>query len=154
MRNLPRLPGSFDISLTPSRKLVPMARTFTVYILASLSRRLYTGVTGDLLARIQQHRTAMLPSFATRYRITRLVYFEQTLNVRAAIDRESQIKGWSRQKKIELIESSNAGWLDLAHDWFEPGVAAGLKPPDRLGNAQERAEQVLRNLRSAEDSSE
>jgi putative endonuclease len=96
-----------------------MSRTFTVYILASVSRRLYIGVTGDLLSRLHQHRTAQLPSFTARYHITRLVYFEQTINARAAIQRETEIKGWSRQKKIQLIESNNAGWLDLSHDWFE-----------------------------------
>ncbi len=91
-----------------------MPRTFTVYILASFSRRLYVGVTGDLLSRLYQHRTAQPPSFTARYRITRLVYFEQTPNVRAAIERETEIKGWSRERKVQLIESTNLGWLDLS----------------------------------------
>jgi putative endonuclease len=93
-------------------------RSFTVYILASLSRRLYIGVTGNLLKRLHEHRTADLPSFTRRYHINRLVHFEQTLNARAAIERETEIKKWSREKKIRLIEASNAGWLDLAQDWF------------------------------------
>jgi len=96
-----------------------MPKTFTVYILASLSRRLYVGMTGDLLGRLQEHRTAILPSFTTRYRINRLVHFEQTPNVRAAIERETEIKGWSREKKVQLIERTNAGWLDLSQDWFD-----------------------------------
>ena len=96
-----------------------MPKTFTVYILASLSRRLYVGMTGDLLGRLHEHRTAMLPSFTSRYRINRLVHFEQTPNVRAAIERETEIKGWSREKKIQLIELTNAGWLDLSQDWFD-----------------------------------
>jgi putative endonuclease len=94
-------------------------KTFTVYILSSLSRRLYVGMTGDLLGRLHAHRTAILPSFTSRYRINRLVHFEQTPNVRAAIERETEIKGWSREKKIQLIESTNAGWLDLSEGWFE-----------------------------------
>jgi putative endonuclease len=97
-----------------------MSKTFTVYIIASLSRRLYVGMTGDLLGRLHQHRTAILPSFTSRYRINRLVYFEQTENVRAAIERETEIKGWSREKKLQLIESTNTGWLDLAKGWFDP----------------------------------
>lgn len=96
-----------------------MPRTFTVYILASLSRRLYVGVTGNLLRRLHEHRTGVLPSFTTRYHITRLVHFEQTPNARAAIERETEIKQWSREKKIRLIESTNAGWLDLAEGWFD-----------------------------------
>jgi putative endonuclease len=95
-----------------------MPRTFTVYILASLSRRLYVGVTGDLLRRLHEHRVATLPSFTARYRINRLVHFEQTPNARSAIERETEIKGWSREKKLRLIESNNPGWLDLAEDWF------------------------------------
>jgi putative endonuclease len=95
-----------------------MPRTFTVYILASLSRRLYVGVNADLLRRIHEHRMATLPSFTARYRINRLVHFEQTSNARAAIQRETEIKQWSREKKIQLIESTNAGWLDIARNWF------------------------------------
>lgn len=95
-----------------------MHHTFTVYILASFSRRLYIGVTGDLIRRLQEHRTALFPSFTTRYRINRLVYFEETPDARSAIERETEMRQWSREKKIQLIESTNAGWLDLAQDWF------------------------------------
>jgi putative endonuclease len=91
---------------------------FFVYILASKSGVLYTGVTRDLIRRLHQHRLGLLPGFTRRYRITSLVYFEETPSARAAFDREHQIKGWSRRKKVQLIESSNAGWLDLATDWF------------------------------------
>lgn len=98
-----------------------MPRTFTVYILASLSRRLYVGITGDLVRRIYEHRTATLPSFTARYRINRLVHFEQTTNARAAIQRQTEIKQWSREKKMRLIESTNAGWIDLSTGWFDTG---------------------------------
>jgi putative endonuclease len=87
---------------------------YTVYVLASLSRRLYIGVTNDLANRLAQHRSGSIPGFTQRYRITRLVHFEQTTNVLSAIARERELKGWSREKKLQLIESSNAGWLDLA----------------------------------------
>jgi putative endonuclease len=91
---------------------------FHVYILASHSRVLYTGVTRDLLRRVYQHRLGQVPGFTQRYHVNRLIYFEETSGARTAFEREHQIKGWSRQKKIALIESVNRGWLDLAADWF------------------------------------
>jgi putative endonuclease len=111
-----------------------MPRTFTVYILASLSRRLYIGVTGDLIRRLHEHRTAQLPSFTTRYRIHRLVHFEQTPDVRAAIQRETELKSWSREKKIQLIESKNAGWIDLAEDWVGENELQGFVIPSEARN--------------------
>jgi putative endonuclease len=91
---------------------------FFVYILASRSRTLYTGVTRDLIRRVYQHREGQIPGFTRRYAVNRLVYFEETLSAISAFERERQIKGWSREKKLRLIESVNAGWLDLAGDWF------------------------------------
>jgi putative endonuclease len=91
---------------------------FFVYILASQSRVLYTGVTRDLIRRVHQHRIAQVPGFTQKYRVNRLVYFEETPSARSAFERERQIKAWSREKKLRLIESANAGWLDLAVDWF------------------------------------
>jgi putative endonuclease len=90
------------------------SRNYTVYILASRSRRLYIGITNDLSHRLCQHRIGLVPGFTKRYHITRLVHFEQTTDVQSAIAREKQLKGWSREKKLRLIESRNAGWLDLA----------------------------------------
>jgi len=92
---------------------------FFIYILASESRVLYTGVTRDLMRRIHAHRQGLMPGFTHRYRVSRLVYFEETPSARSSFARERQIKKWSREKKIALIESTNAGWLDLAEDWFE-----------------------------------
>ena len=86
--------------------------SFYVYILASRSRVLYTGVTRDLIRRIHQDRLGLVPGFTQQYHVNRLVYFEQTPSARSAFDRERQIKGWSREKKLRLIESKNAGWLD------------------------------------------
>ena len=93
-------------------------RRFFVYILASHSRVLYTGVTRDLLRRVFQHRQGIVSGFTRRYRITRLVYFEETPCARSAFARERQIKNWTRKKRIHLIESTNAGWIDLAEDWL------------------------------------
>ena len=95
-------------------------RTHAVYILASRSRVLYIGSTTDLIRRMHQHRTRIVKGFTRQYDITRLVYFEQTFNARAAVERERELKGWRREKKIRLIESVNPGWIDLAADWIEP----------------------------------
>jgi putative endonuclease len=90
-----------------------------VYILASASRVLYTGITSDLRRRLYQHKHRLIPGFTADYAVDRLVYFESTNHIRAAIERERQIKGWRREKKLRLIESVNAGWLDLSEGWFE-----------------------------------
>jgi putative endonuclease len=92
-------------------------RHYYVYIMASRSRRLYTGVTGDLERRICEHRLGVVPGFTHKYRIHRLVYYESTSDVRAAISREKQIKGWLRAKKVALIESVNPTWQDLSEGW-------------------------------------
>jgi|SRR5882672_5075447 len=91
---------------------------FFVYILASKSGVIYTGLTRDIVRRLHAHRAGLIPGFTREYRVTRLVYFEETGSARAAIARERQIKGWRREKKVRLIESENPGWQDLAVDWF------------------------------------
>ena len=90
-----------------------------VYIMTNDRRTvLYTGVTSDLRARVHEHRTRRDPSsFTARYNATKLVYFELTPNVAAAIAREKQIKGGPRSRKIALIESVNPDWHDLSADW-------------------------------------
>jgi putative endonuclease len=84
-----------------------MPREFYVYILASDSRELYVGITGNLVARVSQHRTGFKPiGYSAKHETKRLVYCEVTHDVQAAIRREKQIKGWSRRKKLELIENT------------------------------------------------
>jgi putative endonuclease len=94
-------------------------RGFFVYLLSSTSRVLYTGATSHLIRRTHEHRTHALPGFTRRYAVNRLVWFECTPNAAAAVAREREIKGWTRAKKVRLIEAANAGWLDLAADWFD-----------------------------------
>jgi putative endonuclease len=101
-------------------------RQYYVYILASRSRRLYVGVTSNLLRRLAQHR-AGLSAFTTRYRILRLVYFESCGNAYSAITREKQIKSWRRSRRVALIESANRPWDDLSEPWFE-GLVSQADP--------------------------
>lgn len=79
---------------------------------------LYTGVTNNLERRLYEHKQHLIPGYTNRYNITRLVYYESTLDVRSAIEREKQIKGWLRSKKIALIESLNPTWNDLSVELF------------------------------------
>ncbi len=94
-------------------------KEYYVYILTNQSRTLYTGVTNNMPRRIHEHRHELVPGFTHRYHITRLAYYEATPDVRSAIAREKQIKGWSRAKKLALIETMNPGWRDLSADWCE-----------------------------------
>jgi putative endonuclease len=93
-------------------------RSSFVYIVSSRSRNLYTGVTNNLERRILEHREGLVPGFAKRYRIHRLVYYESFGHIRAAIAREKQIKAWSRKKKIALIPAKNPTWVDLTESLF------------------------------------
>ncbi|MEP6943759.1 MAG: GIY-YIG nuclease family protein [Betaproteobacteria bacterium] len=95
-------------------------RTYYVYILSSRSRNLYVGVTNDLARRVFQHKTHAVPGFTARYRIDRLVHFEEGNDVCEAIAREKQVKSWRREKKLALIASSNPTWEDLSADWYDP----------------------------------
>jgi putative endonuclease len=89
-------------------------KRYFVYIMTNKSRTLYTGITSNLQKRIYQHKQKNIPGFTKRYNITKLVYYEEPNDVRSAIEREKQIKGWLRQKKIDLIESMNPEWKDLS----------------------------------------
>ena len=93
------------------------SRNYYVYILSSPSRVLYVGVTNDLAKRLWQHRNGQGSTFAARYNISLLVYFETTTDVYSAITREKQLKAWRREKKLRLIERQNPDWRDLAIDW-------------------------------------
>lgn len=97
-------------------------RLYYVYILASRSRTLYTGVTGDLSRRVYQHKEKAHKGFTSRYYVTRLVYYAVFGDPRLAIAREKQIKAWRRSKKVALINSVNPKWLDISEQLFRPAV--------------------------------
>jgi putative endonuclease len=95
-----------------------MPREFYVYVLASDSRELYVGVTGNLARRVSQHRTGLKAAgYPTMHKTRHLVYCEITSDAIAAIRREKQIKGWTRRRKLQLIETLNPDWNDLAEGW-------------------------------------
>ena len=94
-------------------------RQYYVYIMTNGVRTLYVGVTNDLMRRVYEHKQKLVPGFTRKYNLTWLAYYEETSDIWSAIGREKQIKGWRRSKKVELIESMNPRWKDLALEWFE-----------------------------------
>jgi putative endonuclease len=98
---------------------MPTPRQFFVYIMTNgpKSAVLYTGITGDLRRRVWQHKNKSATGFTSRYNLTQLVYYERFVYPDAAINREKEIKGWRRSKKIALIETMNPRWEDLAKAW-------------------------------------
>ena len=88
---------------------------YYIYILSNpLNTVIYTGVTRDLVRRVYEHKHHLDPdSFTARYDVTKLVYYESTSDVKAALEREKQIKGWSRKNKNKLIKSNNPSWIEL-----------------------------------------
>ena len=92
---------------------------FYVYILGSLSGTLYIGMTNSLVRRVWQHKRHEIAGFTATYGVDRLLYFESFDDVRNAIDREKQLKGWKREKKIALIEARNPKLVDLSREWYE-----------------------------------
>lgn len=89
-------------------------RMYYVYLLTNWNNKvLYTGVTNDLKRRVCEHKKKIVKGFTEKYNVTRLVYFEETNDVYAAITREKEIKKWRREKKNQLVISSNPQWEDL-----------------------------------------
>lgn len=86
-------------------------KRYYVYILAN--------ATNNLKWRVYEYKHKLVEAFTKRYNVTRLVYYEETGDIKAALMREKQIKGWLRQKKIKLIKSVNPKWEDLSEGWYE-----------------------------------
>ena len=100
-------------------------KTYYLYILASKKNgTLYTGLTNNLAQRVCEHKENMVPGFTQKYKVHRLVYYEQFADIHSAIAREKRLKKWKRQWKINLIEKMNPDWKDL-YDNFDcwPTVA-------------------------------
>ena len=96
-----------------------MKGKYYVYMLTNVKNTvLYTGVTNDLQRRVYEHKNKLIDGFTEKYNVNKLVYFEETTDVRSAITREKQIKGWVRIKKDALIATQNPEWKDLSLDWM------------------------------------
>lgn len=94
-----------------------MNYSYYVYMMTNKNNTvIYTGVTNDLKRRVYEHKEKMVEGFTKRYNVNKLVYFEVTNDVYSAIQREKQIKAGSRQKKIDLINSTNKEWKDLYNE--------------------------------------
>ena len=105
-------------------------KTYFVYIMTNRSKTLYTGVTQSLIRRVREHKQGTGSSFTSKYKMDRLVYFERFQDIHNAIEREKQIKGWLRIRKIAVIVSVNPAWRDLSHEWyarheFQPAAGPG-----------------------------
>ena len=89
-----------------------------VYILSNWDDSvLYIGVTSNLPKRLYEHRNGLADGFTKKYNVHKLVYYEETSYMRSAIEREKQLKGWTRTKKNALIQTQNPNWKDLSADW-------------------------------------
>jgi putative endonuclease len=95
-------------------------KMYYTYIVASRSRNLYVGMTSEIEVRVLQHRNGSFEGHSEKYNCHRLVWFERHPFVADAITREKQLKGWSRAKKIWLIERENPTWVDLSEGWGKP----------------------------------
>ena len=102
-----------------------MEHQYCVYILTSRSGTLYIGVTNNICRRMCEHKSGQFDGFSSKYHCTRLVHLEGFDDIRNAIAREKQLKGWRREKKIALIEKHNPRWQDLAETWGAQMAFAG-----------------------------
>ena len=107
---------------------------YYVYIMSNKTRMIYVGVTNDLERRVYEHKNKLVPGFTSRYNLDKLVYFDSTNDITAAIEREKEIKGWVRRKKTALINSMNPEWKDLAEEWYNTPVI--LSETKNIGEGQ------------------
>jgi putative endonuclease len=106
---------SLTVISTEGRNLMPREHRYYVYLLTNKNNKvMYVGVTNNLERRVHEHKTKMVPGFTEKYNVDKLVYFEETHDVRAAIAREKEIKKWRREKKNNLVVAVNPEWKDLS----------------------------------------
>ena len=98
---------------------MPRERVYYVYLLTNWNNRvLYTGVTNNLERRVYEHKQKLVKGFTEKYHVNKLVFFEQTGDIRSALNREKEIKKWRREKKNKLVTSMNPEWWDLSESWY------------------------------------
>jgi len=93
-------------------------KSYCVYIMGSLSGTLYIGMTSNLHKRVFEHKSHRIEGFTDKYGVERMLYWESFDELSKAINREKQLKGWRRSKKVALIESLNPHWVDFAREWY------------------------------------
>lgn len=99
---------------------MPRTHRYYVYLLTNKNDKvMYVGVTNNLERRVYEHKTKLVPGFTEKFNVNKLVYFEETPDVHAAITREKEIKKWRREKKNNLVVAVNPEWKDLSAGWFE-----------------------------------
>ena len=99
---------------------------YYVYILTNWNDRvMYVGVTNNIERRLYEHKNKMVEGFTSKYNVHKLVYLEITNDIKDAVKREKQIKGWKREKKNELVEGTNPEWKDLSENWEDPSLRSG-----------------------------
>jgi len=113
-------------------------KQYYVYIMSNNSKILYIGVTDNLTRRVYEHKNKLLEGFTKRYNLTKLVYYEVTNDINAAIRREKQLKNWHREWKINLIESVNKEWKDLAEEFFGENETKDAKEDTEIRDAEPR----------------
>ncbi|MBI3744726.1 MAG: GIY-YIG nuclease family protein [Chloroflexi bacterium] len=106
---------------------------------------MYVGVTNNLERRVQEHKQKVADGFTKEYGLTRLVYFEHTGEAMSAIEREKQIKGWLRRRKIELIESMNPNWRDLSTEWEQTAQRDNVDSPSLSYPRTARGREIQRD---------
>ena len=104
-------------------------RTYYTYIVASRARVLYVGVTSNIEVRMLQHKAKHFEGFTADYNCNRLVWYQSCESPQKAIAREKQLRGWSRGKKLALINSMNPTWIDLSENWGKPVLASVNERP-------------------------
>ncbi len=93
---------------------------YYIYLLTTNNNKvMYVGMTNNLERRVYEHKMKLVPGFTAKYNVSKLVYFEETQDVHAAIAREKEIKKWRREKKNSLVAAVNPHWQDLSASWFE-----------------------------------
>jgi len=93
---------------------------YYVYILSNWNNQvIYTGITNNLERRLYEHKNQLIDGFTKKYNVDKLVYFEQTTDIKNALEREKQIKGLRREKKNNLINTINPDWNDLSDSWYK-----------------------------------
>jgi len=99
---------------------MPSEKRFHVYLLTNWNNKvIYVGITNNLERRIYEHKNKMVKGFTEKYNLKKLVYFEETPDVKAAIAREKEIKKWRREKKNQLVNKMNPEWKDLSLEWWK-----------------------------------